>query len=110
MKIQVGERYKLHKKKIQPLLHTNNLRLDIYPFKFSQFQVFIIIKHTCNPPGHPYTEIFHTKGFTILNALVIRLLIKYYYKFFIVSNSFIISYLLPVIRTENNYQLVKCTY
>lgn len=41
MKIQVGERYKLHKKKIQPLLHTNNLRLDIYPLKFSQFQVFI---------------------------------------------------------------------
>lgn len=41
MKIQVGERYKLHKKKNQPLLHTNNLRLDIYPFKFSQFQVFI---------------------------------------------------------------------
>lgn len=83
MKIQVGERYKLHKKKkIQPLLHTNNLRLDIYPFKFSQFQVFILN----TPATHPYIEIFHIKGFTVLNALVIRLLIKYYYKFFIVSN------------------------
>lgn len=84
MKIQVGERYKLHKKKFQPLLHTNtgNLRLDIYPFKFSQFQVFILN----TPATHPYIEIFHIKGFTILNALVIRLLIKYYYKFFIVSN------------------------
>lgn len=54
MKIQVGERYKLQKKKkFQPLLHTNNLRLDIYPFKFSQFhQVLIHIKHTCNPSLH----------------------------------------------------------
>lgn len=83
MKIQVGERYKLQKKKFQPLLHTNNLRLDIYPFKFSQFhQVFILN----TPATHPYIEIFHIKGFTVLNALVIRLLIKYYYKFFIVSN------------------------
>lgn len=65
MKIQVGERYKLQKKKkIQPLLHANNLRLDIYPFKFSQFQVFILN----TPATHPYTEIFHIKGFTILNA------------------------------------------
>lgn len=67
MKIQVGERYKLQKKKkIQPLLHTNNLRLDIYPFKFSQFhQVFILN----TPATHPYIEIFHIKaGFTILNA------------------------------------------
>lgn len=55
---------KKKKKNFQPLLHTHNLRQDLYPLKSSQFQVFILYIPVYDTfATHSYTVVF--KGFTI---------------------------------------------
>lgn len=66
--------------KFQPLLHTHNLRQDLYPLKSSQFQVFILYIPVYNTfATHSYTVVL--KGFTLyqlVNIYIPKVVINLY--------------------------------